>query len=716
MKSTVESNDIVDPQGAASPEENSVGGEIINEELADADLEDADAAAKKVPITRRRTNSAVDPKKASSLLGQTLGTDNDGNKSSSGYGCDGCATQNPPPKDHGIMALPEMQQNNITETEELTPGAYLFEGGEFRTAVEANAHGSDDFDWEGYRNQQRTHAPVQTAPSRAVLAVANAVEEVDPLSLPQAMPSEANSDNAKRDQKDNGWVAICTCAGLALMGGLVLLIVFLVSGTDQSTATNYPAAASSMAPTSPISLESYLSSLLPNHTVKAMEDKDSPQYQAFEWLLEDPYVYGYAEKRILQRHALMSFFYATAGPTQWTNKTGWGSYSLHECDWYQNQDFASKTILQNYYPGFLQGFLEPLPDSRCDNQGIYTHLWLDQNNLVGSFVEEVFSLTSLKTLSAGLNPIYGTISSHIGHMSDLQGLAIASAGLSGSLPSEMGYLSSLQVNSLYGNQLEGTVPEEIWQLTNLEFLVLGRNNKLQGSIPSKVGTFAKLRWLLFEECDLSGPLPTELGQATSLEWLVLVAGNLSDTLPTELGSLPRLWFLSLYGNQLEGTLATELGLLSSLGVVDLRWNSFSGTLPSELGLLPVLQTLSLESNFLSGTIPTELANLSELYMLPLADNRFTGFIPSEFGMMPSLELLSVANNSLSGTIPQDLAPLQRSLYSLHVQGNSLLSGVMPDLLCAINKTCVFDWFEECEGPYGLIFECTEMLCGCDCPC
>ncbi|CAB9509051.1 Leucine Rich Repeat [Seminavis robusta] len=715
MMSTGESDDIVsiEPQEASSPEEDLVGGEIINEELALADLEDA--VAKQVR-TRSSTSLAFHPKKASCPSGQTLGIDDGGNESSSGYACDGGTTQDPP-LDRGIMPLPEMQRNMVA-TEELTPGAYLFEGGEFRTAAEANANGSDDFDWEGYRNQQRTsqqqtHVSEQTGTSRPVLAVANTVEEVDPLSLPQAMPSKANSGNVTRGQKDNGWVAICTCAGLALMGLFVLLIVFLVSGTVQ--ATNYPAAASSMAPTSPISLESYLSSLLPDHTIKSMEDKDSAQYQAFEWLLGDPYVHGYAEARFLQRHALMSLFYATAGPTQWTNKTGWGSYSLHECDWYQNQEFASKTTMQNYYPGYLQGFLEPLPDSRCDNQGIYRHLWLDQNNLMGSIVEELFSLTSLKTLSAGLNPMYGTISSYIGQMSDLEGLAIASAGLSGSLPSEMGYLSSVKVNVLYDNQLEGMVPEEIWYLTNMEYLVLGRN-KLQGSIPSKVGMFAKLRWLLFEDCDLSGPLPTELGQATSLEWLVLVAGNLSGTLPTELGSLPRLWMLSLYGNQLEGALPTELGVLPSLDILDLHLNSFSGTIPSELGWLQHFLTVSLDANNLSGAIPTELANLSDLYELPLGDNLFTGFIPSEFGMMPSLEFLSVANNSLSGTIPQDLASLQRSLHSFYLQGNSLLSGVIPDLLCAINKTCVLDLFEECVGPYGLIFDCTDMLCGCDCPC
>ncbi|CAB9513154.1 Leucine Rich Repeat [Seminavis robusta] len=487
--------------------------------------------------------------------------------------------------------------------------------------------------------------------------------------------SGQGSDDARIKRRKENFKATLKIAvpGLLLILVIVLLLVFLLPDKDQVDATKYPTTAQSMNPTpATTSVESFLLSLLPENTTKALEDTSSAQYQAFQWLLEDPFVFGYPKQRILQRYALMTVFYATAGPTQWFNKTGWGSYYLHECAWFQNQEFALKSFIGKLYPGFLSGFLEPLPDIQCDNQGRYQHLWLDQNNLVGSLPKELYSLTSLETFSAGLNPLVGSISSYIGQLQQLRGLAIFSTGLSGSIPKEMGSISSFEVIGLNDNKLEGSIPDELWQLSNLDSLVLGRNEKLRGTIPSSVGAFPKLRWLVLDDCDLSG-------------------------------------------NLLQGTLPSQLGLLKTSHIL-LRHNFFTGTLPSELGLTP-LQWLGIESNQLSGAIPSAFSSLSNFEHFSLGDNSFTGEIPSEFGLLTSLKRLSMENNHLRGTVPAELASLQKSLYSFRIDGNPQLSGVIPEPLCMVNGTCISDSLgSHCEGYSGTSFDCTELLCGCDCPC
>ncbi|CAB9506676.1 LRR receptor-like serine threonine-protein kinase [Seminavis robusta] len=701
--------DMIDPQKNSLPEEFPDGDLMTDKELSPGfwyygnfpGLEDAVADKKSAKNTI--TTTEVDLKKARSpdAEDQSLA----GTEKVEEY-----PTPNPATGDgDAILPVPSVSQA-ITERQEITPGAYLFEHGTFRTAAEANTNNLDGFDCGDNHDHQRTHASEQLATSRNFLAVANSVEEVDPHSLQQARPSTAR--NATRERMDKHWVAICTFSGLVSMGVLVLLIVFLVSDTHQSGATNQPTVVPSMAPTS---LEPSLLSLLPDHTIKAVEDKESPQYKALEWLLDDPHVYEYPDWRIRQRHALMTVFYATAGPTKWLNNTGWGSYSMHECEWFQNQEYGLKTILQNLYPGYLSGFLEPMPHNKCDNQGLYQHLWLDSNNLVGSLAEEVFSLTSLQSMSAGVNKLHGTISTYIGQLSDLKGISIVSAELSGSMPKEMGDLPSLEIIFLFDNKLQGSVPDEIWHLPNIDTISIGRNANLQGSIPSIVGNLQKLRHLVIDGLDFSGTLPTELGQATSLEWLVSVGNRITGTLPSELGNLSRLWMMAAYG--LQGSVPTELAnLSSSLYILDLRWGSHTGTVPSELGLLPLLHFLGLSSNQLSGTIPNELSHLSNLRHLRLGDNFFSGGIPSEIGMLTSLEWFSLRNNSISGTVPEELASLGESLYTFHIEGNPLLFGSIPDSLCVINGTCDFKWFEQCIGPSGRMFDCTEQLCGCDCSC
>ncbi|CAB9530387.1 Leucine Rich Repeat [Seminavis robusta] len=170
----------------------------------------------------------------------------------------------------------------------------------------------------------------------------------------------------------------CQRVGYTIIFCSIIIIAISLGVGLRPTPEAIKNAIPTFAPTiAPTPLESFLLSLLPEQTITGIEDKDSAQYQAFKWLQEDPSVYDYPDWRILQRHALMTVFYATAGPTLWFNNTGWGNYNQHECVWFQNREFAMKTTLQALYPGLLSYFLIPQPDSQCDKQGRYQHLWLD---------------------------------------------------------------------------------------------------------------------------------------------------------------------------------------------------------------------------------------------------------------------------------------------------------------------------------------------------
>ena len=142
-----------------------------------------------------------------------------------------------------------------------------------------------------------------------------------------------------------------------------------------------------------------------------------------------------------------------------------------------------------------------------------------------------------------------------------------------------------------------------------------------------------------------------------------------------------------------------------------------GTIPSELGLLTGLTTvLDIQDNQFSGLIPTELGLLTKLPELDMNNNKLTGPIPSEFGQLTSMGRLSFASNFLSGMVPRELSFLHLSLHTLMLDGNPNLSGTVPAELCLLNGTCLDSILLPCREPFGLSFDCSTLICGCECSC
>ncbi|CAB9520690.1 LRR receptor-like serine threonine-protein kinase [Seminavis robusta] len=634
--------------------------------------------------------------------------------------------------DDSVMPMPPPQNSIAHRQQEQQPGPGAYPVQTVRLPAEFrhdDTHETED------GLQDPNHAPwnitggIQISPeenasNREGLAVANLVQENSEFlaALPQAQNVDMDSSE-RRAEETKKFKTRILLSSILVIAVIIILLAALVPPKDTSTGDGSPQEAPRFSPSqAPTTVAEYVMSLITANTTATYleEAPDSPQSQALKWLLEDSENLPYpADERLIQKFALATVFYATGG-ANWADHDHWLDHSVNECEWYTNQEFSLATSTSFLYPGFLKDFFpstEP-PPTTCDERGLYQHLWLDANNLQGSLPSELYLLTSLKTISVGWNNLHGSISRHIGHLRSLEGLSMGFGKDSGTIPSEIGFLRDLRMLALNDNNHEGFIPSELWQLTNLEFFTLFGNPQLKGSIPTEIGKFSKLKWIVHFDCDLTGTLPTEIGEATSLEWLALFGNSLTGTIPTELKQLSKIHLIALDGNALQGRIPTELGALESLRLLfSLFGNQLTGWIPSELGRLTNLAIeLTLKNNNLTGTIPTELGRLSLLSGMELENNQLSGQICSEFGQLTALRRLLLGNNSLSGTLPLELQARHQSLQTLSVEGNPRLSGSIPEGLCTLSGICKGGPLDPCSGPALFSFDCTSLLCGCDCAC
>jgi hypothetical protein len=143
----------------------------------------------------------------------------------------------------------------------------------------------------------------------------------------------------------------------------------------------------------------YLRSLMVSQGITSDETFDnplSPQHKALDWMAYQdlhtgpPLRYGhdeYAAKKMIQRYALVTTYYATNGP-------GW--YKQHnflserdECEWNDREE------------GYFIGAGD------CNNDGFITALALWGNNLVGALPEELGTLSTITTFSLYDNNMRG---------------------------------------------------------------------------------------------------------------------------------------------------------------------------------------------------------------------------------------------------------------------------------------------------------------------
>ncbi|CAB9518113.1 receptor-like protein kinase [Seminavis robusta] len=683
--------------------------------------------------------------------------------------------------------------------------------------------------------------PTETATTRTNLAMATLVLQDETTILPLAQEL-FNNNHRRNNTRLKYRFLLYFAVGLVLLVGIPLLVFFVVrtftGANDEEEEFDATSIEGMMdLDGTKVPIEEYILSLLPQDTISSIiidssnDDEMTAQSKAFRWVLEDPILMTYEPWRIIQRFALATLYYATEGD-QWLENTDWLSYTVHEALWYNVDSLRFK------FPRFQQ-FFELVFNYDGD---ALEHLWLSGNRLRGTIPDEVYLLTSVRTMDLSINQqLGGTLASQVANLDRLEILLLYTTGLTGTIPTEIGLMETTYFWLLLGNSLTGTLPSEVGQLRKSWFFTVD-HNKLTGTLPTELGLLTDMHSLWLFSNQFSGSIPSTLGQLTTLQSMGLNDNKLSGTIPKELqslfgppkfslyvdtivehypdvalasdfllaglrpathlllqrnqltGTLPKLPSeLHVFGgheNQLTGTLSADLAEATNLVALTLWANPLTGTVPSQLGLISDLRYLFLNHCILTGSIATEMQQLLGLRVLLLANNALSGTIHEGFSRLfasetrpccdiealpyvgteldlshnlmagplptrlgPKLVRFAVAWNQLTGTIAPRLG--RNDLLQYFDAGHNLLSGTLPshisrwttlkefnvasnrltgsipseigELVSEGSNATIFDLSNNSftgtlpsslcrQDMSSFLFSCTDVLCGCDCPC
>lgn len=296
--------------------------------------------------------------------------------------------------------------------------------------------------------------------------------------------------------------------------------------------------------------------LLPNFTLQALQEMDSPQSLALEFVDNHPDVETMPNWKKLQIFAMVSFYHAFNGD-EWDDekREGWLDYELDECDWGDpgkelsylgvscteiQQDMivngtdATRRITNlnlDWFLGFGKAgypeteqnvmppevvFLTELETLGMNNAALFAYL----DQLLPPTLRQ---LENLKRLSFALNSIQGTIPSYLGEFSHLEILELRSNKINGTLPSQMGGLSNLVDLQFQSNQLSGSIPYNWHKMTELRH-IWGLRNQLTGSVPSFVGDWTHLKEFYMDHNDMRGDLPQSICALPDIEKVFVPCG------------------------------------------------------------------------------------------------------------------------------------------------------------------------------------------------
>ena len=288
--------------------------------------------------------------------------------------------------------------------------------------------------------------------------------------------------------------------------------------------------------------------LLPNITRMVLNETDSAQSKALEWVMNDPKLHGYNASRVIQRFALATFYYATNGD-YWDENTDWLSYEIHECSWFTSIDYDT-----------CSSEVSGDDDDSEDDDGIeaydrpMTSLTILYNNVSGFLPPEIGLLSHLTYFDVAPSPLLGgTIPTEIGLWTDMTYFYMSKSQVTGSIPTEVGKWTHVLEFSLSRTAITGNLPTELGLMRDCQYLWLPRNTGLS-----------------------PGPIPSELGQLVDLFGLDLTSSSLTGmAVPSEFGNLYRLAMLRLGNNALTSILPdAQAGNLSSgsLAVLHIQGN------------------------------------------------------------------------------------------------------------------------------------------------
>jgi Leucine-rich repeat (LRR) protein len=498
------------------------------------------------------------------------------------------------------------------------------------------------------------------------------------------------SDDKVNSKPSRPWsllIIVCVMIALLIGGGVAATLIFLRE--PNSTPTPKPSPPSqSIGPTfPPAGLDEGVGSFIASSLASvggtlSLQDPNSAQAKALEWLLDNELLEDYGENRVLQRYTMAVLFYASNG-SGWSSNAGWLS-DQDECTWYSS---GSETNI-------------------CTDQGLVGEFNLDKNNVGGTlpWLELAMLSNQLIGMDFFQNEVAGSFPSQVGLLTALTAVDLFSNRLSGELPTELGSLESLQFFNADTNFLTGNIPSQVAQMTSLTTLSL-RNNILSGTIPTELGRMTNLRDLYLSNNFLSGSMPEEIcalgldnlevscdlvtcdcctsctgggggtgeklmdlisanspdngaalqdpnsPQAAAFEWLSRpINEGFSDARLLQRYALATVYFATgggsgswtsstlwltgsdecqWYTSGSPETICTNNGSDDQQYVqLNLRQNGLEGSLPAEVSMLTMLETLRLPRNDMTGTLPTSLADMPRLQYLDLASNKFVEEAPA----------------------------------------------------------------------------------------
>lgn len=331
--------------------------------------------------------------------------------------------------------------------------------------------------------------------------------------------------------------------------------------------------------------------------VDSLNDDDAPKTIGLTSCLEDD-----------DRSVLVSLFLSTNG-NDWLNKTGWLSNS-QVCDWYGVTCINVETF-QNGEVVSVDYRVRKIDLSNNDLNGTIPHsiysipqlqslLLMDNANVVLPFKHigtsdsiRRIDVTSTKTTEYNGIEKAGDQLLHI---------YADRTPVNGLIPDELFFLSSLKTLSLSECGIIGTIPEYIDWMTGIKFLYLFDNN-IRGTIPSNIQSLQNLTVLSLAKNQLTGTIPeAEFDSLPALEALTLTdqiskGGGFSGFLPS-FSTTTSLKSIYLGKNKLSGTISSNLfDNMYPDDVIDLdvSFNDLTGVVPGSLEYFDVFN-IYLEGN------------------------------------------------------------------------------------------------------------------------
>ncbi|XP_014499491.1 LRR receptor-like serine/threonine-protein kinase FLS2 [Vigna radiata var. radiata] len=232
------------------------------------------------------------------------------------------------------------------------------------------------------------------------------------------------------------------------------------------------------------------------------------------------------------------------------------------------------------------------------------------------------------------------------------------------------FTTNLHFIDLNGNLLEGPIPDEFGKAMNsLAYLCL-HNNKLQGKIPSFLGSMCRLQILDLSNNKLNGEFPSFTQNSSWCSRHIFRGLNLSynqinGRIPESIRQLSQLEILSLQGNSLEGDVTeSHLSNFSKLIFLDFSHNSLSVKFSSSWVPPFQLAFLLLASCKVGPSFPSWIQTQNSLIHLDISNNMLNDFVPEWFwNQLKMLYSLNMSHNNLIGSIPnmQSKLPFRPSI-------------------------------------------------------